>query len=128
MEINCTKKQIIIKNEDLLKQFFKNKFLYIPTNTTDTLDQTIAHYEKTDKELIEAVYEELFNFIKKVRSLGGTVIQSSGSVSNTITSRYSTIISTCPSFKSINAVYKGKLEIQGKEPMLAKRIFVAMYP
>ena len=125
MEINCTKKQIIIKNEDLLKQFFKNKFLYIPPNTTDTLDQTIVHYEKTDKELIEAVDEELFNFIKKVRSLGGTVIQASGSVSNTITSRYSTIISTCPSSKSITAIYRGKLEIQSKDYMLEKRIFVA---
>lgn len=118
MEINCTQKKVIIKNRELLKQFFKNKFLYIPQKITDILDQTIIYYEKTDKELIKAVDEELRNFFKKVFKFGGQVkkivrskrktyaIESFSSTA--ITPSYSANVSSCPAFKYILAIDEHK--------------------
>ena len=123
MEINCTKKQVIIKNLSLLKQFFKNKFLYIPINITDTLEQPMIYYEKTEKKLIRTVDKELRKFYDKVYACGGTIkyANETKSVSSTLTTIYSDIISTSPSLKVISdpcktVVDQKKFKIQSKRP------------
>lgn len=98
MEINCTQKKVTIKNNDLLTQFFKNKFLVIPQISTNKLDrlQEIC-YEKKDEELESAVKEEINNFFDKVRKHGGVVIER---VSNVITPKYYAITANVPLLKS----------------------------